>query len=630
MKQKKNTTQSTPFQTNTKSGSSFNIIIRISLILLVLIMYGKSVGFEFTLDDDLFYQKHESVQKGVSGFTEFFSYGSMYKFDGTTGLQPYRPVTLSSFSIDKDLYDNAPGKSHLLNLLYYIVLLQVLFSLLKRLLPNMHIALLGFIVLLFATHPIHSEVICSVKSRDEILAALFGFTSWYFLIPKVTDNKNSVAHLILGTFFFMMALFSKESAIAFTVIIPLSYYMLYKNDLKSAFIQLGSLFAAVFIFFMMRSAAFENSVGVPHTMQIPLLDNVLAGATSFAQTSATKMEILFYNLRFVFIPWPLSWDYSYNQIPLVNWTNILPWLGLLSYGLLFLFSILQFKKNPIISFSILYFFISTSPTNNLFFLNGSTFAERFLFTPSLAFAIVIVYMVSKYLKINTKEFSGEKKKLATTIFFTFLILFTGLSIARCPDWQSNFTLFEAGSKSVPNSSRANAAIGSEYMNKSEKESDPDLKKEYIDKSIKFYKKSIEVFPMNSDASYKLGLIYYMNGDTTQAIKYYKQSLEATPKQIYALNNLGTIYVSRNNVDSAYYYFNRTYLADTTNPMSITNYLIASFNKGYDDQVIYLGNQASKFNYSSKVIYDLMSKSYTRKGNNAESQKYLQLMNQTLK
>jgi Tfp pilus assembly protein PilF len=361
-----------------------------------------------------------------------------------------------------------------------------------------------------------------------------------------------------------------------------------------------------------------------------LLDNVLAGAKNFADATATKMEILFYNLRFVFIPWPLSWDYSYNQIPIVNWTNILPWLGLLSYGLLLLISILQFKKNPILSFSILYFFISTSPTNNLFFLNGSTFAERFLFTPSLAFAIVIVYIVSKYLKINTKDFSGEKKKLATTIFFTFLILFTGLSISRCPDWQSNFTLFEAGSKTVPNSSRANAAIGSEYMNKAEKESDPDLKKEYIENSIKFYKKSIEVFPLNSDASYKLGLIYYMNGDTIQAINYYKQSLEATPKQIYALNNLGTIYVSRNNVDSAYYYFNRTYLADTTNPMSITNYLIASFNKGYDNQVIYLGNQASKFNYYSKVIYELMSKSYARKGNNEESQKYLQLMNQTLK
>ena len=211
-----------------------------------------------------------------------------------------------------------------------------------------------------------------------------------------------------------------------------------------------------------------------------------------------------------------------------------------------------------------------------------------------------------------------------------LLVFIVLGNIRCTDWQSNFTLFEAGAKSVPNSSRANAAIGSEYMNKAEKETDPDLKKEYIDNSIKFYKKSIAVFPQNSDASYKLGLIYYMNGDTNQAIKYYMQSLEATPKQIYALNNLGTIYVSRNNVDSAYYYFNRTYQADTTNPMSITNYLIASFNKGYDDQVIYLGKQAEKFNSTSKVIYELMSKSYARKGNNKDSQKYLQLMNQTLK
>ena len=107
MKQKNISQKTNTISFEKSSGSSMNIVIRISLVLLVLIMYGRSVGFEFTLDDDLFYQKHESVQRGLSGFSEFFSYGSMYKFDGTTGVQPYRPITLLSFSIDKEI-----GRAH--------------------------------------------------------------------------------------------------------------------------------------------------------------------------------------------------------------------------------------------------------------------------------------------------------------------------------------------------------------------------------------------------------------------------------------------------------------------------------------------------------------------------------------
>ena len=75
-----------------------NIAFRLIITLLVLVVYLPSVNFEFTLDDDIFYQKHASVQQGLSGIGEFFTYGSMFKFDGTTGVQPYRPITLLSFA----------------------------------------------------------------------------------------------------------------------------------------------------------------------------------------------------------------------------------------------------------------------------------------------------------------------------------------------------------------------------------------------------------------------------------------------------------------------------------------------------------------------------------------------------
>ena len=73
--------------------------IRIALIVVVILMYGNSVNYEFTIDDNIFYVKHSSVQKGFAGIPETFAYGSLQKYNGMTGLQPYRPVSLSSFAI---------------------------------------------------------------------------------------------------------------------------------------------------------------------------------------------------------------------------------------------------------------------------------------------------------------------------------------------------------------------------------------------------------------------------------------------------------------------------------------------------------------------------------------------------
>ena len=109
------------------------------------------------------------------GFSEFFSYGSLNKFDGTVGVQPYRPLTLLYFGIQKTFFDNSTSAAHLLNVLLYALLSLVLFSLLQRLFPKLHVWFIGLITLLFVAHPIHTEVICSVKSVDELLAGLFGF-----------------------------------------------------------------------------------------------------------------------------------------------------------------------------------------------------------------------------------------------------------------------------------------------------------------------------------------------------------------------------------------------------------------------------------------------------------------------
>lgn len=541
----------TPSVVTVSKKSNPEFAIRIFLAVVVLILYGQSMNFEFTLDDDLFYLKHSSVQQGISGLQEFFSYGSLNKFDGTEGLQPYRPITLLVFGIQKTLFDNSTTMAHLMNVLLYVLLIQILFSLIKKLFPTLNAYLVCLICILFTTHPIHTEVVASVKSMDELLAAIFAFLSWKFLLPNDENTKLKPSALVFGLLFFMLALLSKESAIAFLVIIPLAHFMLMQKDLKSTIYMFVSLAFVAGLFLLLRHQVLGNGTSKTDSQE---LENVLNATKNFGENTATKAVILFYYIKLLFIPWPLNWDYSFNQIPVANWASWMSWLSVLIYGSLFVFAILKFKKHRVLSFSILFFFIASSPTNNLFIVNGATVGERFLFVPSFGFALGIVFLMNYLLSIDAQQFSGKLKNVFIGIFSILLITFSGLTMARVGDWKDNLSLFEKGVENAPNSSRTQYSLATEYLNRGEQLTDTAERNEMLRKSIEHFSKSLDIYPKNKLSHYNSSKCYAFLKDTASAMIHYRKAIELDNKYIMAYNNIGVIFHAKNEFDSAQYYY----------------------------------------------------------------------------
>ncbi|MFN9955556.1 MAG: hypothetical protein ACK55I_20865, partial [bacterium] len=113
--------------------------------------------------------------------------------------------------------------------------------------------------------------------------------------------------------------------------IPLGMIMLQGRSFKSSLMPAAALALVAVFFLLVRFTV----IGTEYSeTDVPLLANVLNGASGFSETSATKMSILYHNLRLMLAPWPLVWDRSYNEIPLSNWDSLTPWMGLLSYGIL--------------------------------------------------------------------------------------------------------------------------------------------------------------------------------------------------------------------------------------------------------------------------------------------------------
>ena len=564
----------------TQSKNKNNIIdntstikwIRIALVVLGFVLYGASVGFDYTLDDDLFVVKNEKVQNGISAIPSIFNSGTK----SLIGTLPYRPVVLSSFAIEQSLFDNNPAVRHFFNIVIYIVLLQVLFSLLLKLFKNYSSIFIACIVLLYATHPIHTEVVSSVKGRDELLAALFGFLAWKTLIDFNTENIINYKKLIFGSLLFLLSCLSKESGIVFLALIPLWNFMILDKSIKNNLILTLPLLLSAIIFLGARQIISINGNVV---RDVPELTNILNATNSIGELTATKVVILFYYVKLLVMPWPLVWDYSFNQIPVANWSSVLPWVSSLIYLFLIGFSIYQWKKNPFVSFFILFFLISIVPTSNLLFTTGCTMGERFLFVPSLAFAVLLTYALAYFLNKNDLKNLSVKSSSVVKTIAGITILFSGITIARSNDWKNNFTLFESSVKASPNSARTHYSLASEYLSLFGKTGDINQRNEYIKKAIMHFKRSLEILPNDFQTLYNSGLCYSLNGDTLKAISAYKKSIALNNAYTNSMNNLGVLYERQRNHDSAFYYYQMALKITPKEKSLLQNISNLFYNKG---------------------------------------------------
>ena len=192
--------------------------IPLLLALFAFALYANTIPHDYNLDDELVTRNHRMTSKGISAIPEIFT--SPYYEDEIGYKYEYRPVTHATFAIEKSMFGESPKVSHFFNVLLYALTAALLFITLSSLLSQFNRVLPIAISLLFIAHPLHTEVVASIKNRDEILAFLGGMASLFFAVRFFKSNK--VLFYILALLCFGLAVLSKRSIIPFALIIPLA------------------------------------------------------------------------------------------------------------------------------------------------------------------------------------------------------------------------------------------------------------------------------------------------------------------------------------------------------------------------------------------------------------------------
>ena len=296
------------------------------LAIISFLLYANTLNHGFVLDDIAVIEQNRLVQKGLAGIPELFStlYWQGY-WDSNAGL--YRPMSLVAFAIEWQLSPNNPFIHHFFNVLYYALSIILLFKVLYYYLKEYTVWITFFIVLLFAVHPIHTEVVANIKSRDEIFCLLFFTLSIYFLLIK-----EKRIFQVLGIASFLFCLLSKEAGILFLPILVFLFWLKYKKERSILFFKITPIISISILWLLLHRYIILSSPF--KRIQYSYLDNSLFGCDDVMTKIATGFTLLARYILKSFYPYNMSYDYSFNQIPCVTLGSFSFIVSLLLIGLL--------------------------------------------------------------------------------------------------------------------------------------------------------------------------------------------------------------------------------------------------------------------------------------------------------
>ena len=544
----------------------------IIVALLAFAFYFNSFFNEFAHDDGIVIVKNEYVLEGFSGIWSILTkdaYDSYYRQLNTTNQLSggrYRPLSIVTFAIEQQFLGAVPvdrvdsvlkqnisygvtGPSqqklvnnmhvrHVVNVLIYMLSVVVLLYFFRYIVfkNNPMMALIAAII--FTIHPIHTEVIANVKSRDEIMSLLFMCLTFIYTF-KYAENKN-IGTLFAALLCYFLAFLSKEYAITMIVLLPLSLYIFGNYSIQKSILTFLPFVIVIGIYFAIRLSivAAKSDSSDNEVLNNPYL------FASVSEKLATEISTSLNYLKLLIFPYPLSADYSYNSIPYVDFSNFKVWLSLAVHAGMIVAAIVLFQKiitmksdaakkmkmkiagvtqtadttalntAAVFLFAIAFYFLHLLLVCNIVFDIGATMGERLIYHSSVGFAIAIGWL---FVKGMEKIKDPAIAKASLTGVMTVIIILCGMqTMARNAAWKNDATLFSTDIKTVPNSVLVNANVAASYITIADYQKTDTARKKYLYDAIDILNHTLTIHRTFVAGFLNRGIAWYKLGDVDRA------------------------------------------------------------------------------------------------------------------
>ena len=486
-------------------------LVQALLLVLATLLYANTVPNRWALDDTLIITNNRYVQRGLAGADSLLLKDAFYGSYGSNvhavAGGRWRPLSPLLFAAEAELLaplkKNAaqevvrdaagfrqrdlgadtwfPHLLHLQNALLFGLVCAVLYGVLRRLLhervdgaaparyrPDV-VALAATV--LYAVHPLHTEVVANVKSCDELLSLLVALLTLHLvwnayhagagLGPAGGPAPGRWLAAAAGTF--ALALLAKETAVGFVVVIPLALWFF----TPAAGRRIAALCWPLLLVLGLYGAARTAVVGRPGAAPVaeelmndpflvldaraqyaPLVPGsdvqklLHPNADTFtkmpyANELATNLYTYGRYLKLLVWPHPLTSDYYPRTIAVQSFADPSVWAGLLLNAGLLGWALWQLRgRRSALAFAILVYYATFALVSNLLFPIGTNMAERFLFVPSVGFCLAGALGLDWVLRR-----AGARAAGGTLVGFGLACaVLAAATVGRNAQWQDNLTL----------------------------------------------------------------------------------------------------------------------------------------------------------------------------------------------
>jgi len=486
--------------TNTPSlsGRWFSVLL---LLTLTAVTYSNS--FSGIIEGDASALVHQDARVHAFTAQNLHLIATRTYWSSITSSTVYRPLVTLSWMLNYVGFgneDRALGY-HVFNLVMHLINVVLAWLLILSITRKELAAF--WAAAIFAVHPVNSEAVTNIAALADLMAAT-GVLAGLLLHVKFHQDSGwrryaALAGLVLCSAFGFL---SKENAIVLPAAMLLYDLLFGLHFLRK--IRAISPYVAVL-------APIVAIIAWRHRMLPGLVDTVVVvdnplAAASFWKARLTAVEVLWRYMGLFAWPQNLSWDYSYNQIPLASTAG-----GLLALaGLLALLVALGslYRRATSVCFFGLFFFVALAPTSNVLILIGSTMAERFLYLPSVGLAVCTVAAVIA----TCRRASSHSALLVAGVLIPAIIALSARTWNRNEEWTDGAKLWESGVAVSPNSFKTHLSRINVFVRQG-------LTPQTLDASIEEAKKAVTIVadlpPSQSTAKpmATLGSLYELKGDT---------------------------------------------------------------------------------------------------------------------
>ncbi|XP_067616656.1 protein O-mannosyl-transferase Tmtc4 [Eurosta solidaginis] len=508
------------------------------LILLCLGCYYHALNGTFVFDDKVAIVRNTDVTTIPANWTSIFS----NDFWGTPLLnkdshKSYRPLTILLFHFEYAQLSLSAKHMKIVNLAVHCINTVLLWWFLREFqfeyIDRTKSATMA--AALFAIHPVHTEAVCGVVGRAELLFCLV-----YLLTLLITLSKKHLGFLtdLCILLLTAVAMFIKETAVTIPiacVFIDYTRARVYLHPWPTQLKLVCSLRNMVLAIGIITLIVFRLWLQDFQQPQFKPMDNPIAFNDDPLTSIFSQNYLYVINWWILLCPDWLSFDWALGCIELIKNICDLRLQAVLAMYSLKIVAFINSKQNFAPIFGLVLMVIPFLPASGIITV-GFVIAERVLYVPSIGFCFLVAQALSYVQNSNTKPWLMSIFKWLLMLLFACLLLRTR---ERATDWLSEERLFSSALKVCPKNAKVHYNIARLSTDRFERH-----------KALLHYHKAIELYPQYEAALMNLGNLYREMGDLDNAEKYIKASLAVAPDFATAWMNLGIVQAARKDAYNA--------------------------------------------------------------------------------